>query len=318
MAVEELTPTSAAAPTPAAATPPPAPAQAPTPAPAAAGPPPAAPTPASPPPAANWRDDYVKAKGGDERMRARLERYQDVTAVIDSLISTQTKISAGELKVATPFPKDGTPEQQVEWRKAQGIPEAPDKYSVQLGGGRVIGEDDKPMIDSFLKGAHNANMPPAYVNATLNWYYDTVEAGQAARAEEDRKIKESLDDKLRVEWGSDYRANKAVIEAFLDTGPAGTKDAIFSARLADGTPLVSNYDVIRFLVGKAREFNPPLPLTPGGGEMQAASIEQEMADLMRKSQAPKGSAAHNQYWKEGGDKRYRELVGWRDKLAAKK
>lgn len=299
MAVDDLTPAPAPAPTP---TPAPAPA-------------PAPPAPAPAPPLADWRDAYVKSHGGDEKLRARLDRYASPDAVVDALFSVQTKISTGELKVTTPFPDKGTPEQQVEWRRSQGIPEAPDKYGVQLGGGRVIGEDDKPMIDSFLKGAHAANMPPAYVNATLNWYYDTVEASQAAQAQHDRETKEALEDKLRTEWGPDYRTNKAVIEAFLDTGPAGTKDLLFSARLADGTPLVSNYDVVRFLVDKAREFNPPLPLTPGDGA-QAKGIEDELASL--KSMMPN---KNSEYWKgpkaEKLQARYRELISWQQKLAAR-
>mgnify|MGYP000100175251 CR=1 FL=1 len=48
-----------------------------------------------------------------------------------------------------------TDEELAEYRKANNIPEAPDKYDLTFDSGLVIGKEDKPIVDSFLKYAHD-------------------------------------------------------------------------------------------------------------------------------------------------------------------
>jgi len=272
-----------------------------------------------------WRESYVErvkksasdpAKFDGDKLIARLQRYAGPEAALDALISEQNKIAAGELRTNVPFPDKGTPEQQAAWRKDAGLPEKPEGYSIKLRDGLVPGEDDKPLVDRFLVTAHGANYRPEQVNAALDWYYDLVEEQNAARAQKDDDVRREVEDTLRVEWGPEYRTNKAVIEAFLDTGPAGTKEALFSARLADGTPLASNLNVLRFLADKARELIPPETIVPGEGAGQVKSIEDEIASL----QGLMGNK-QSEYWKgpkaQDMQQRYRDLVTARDKLKAR-
>jgi hypothetical protein len=233
---------------------------------------------------------------------------------LDALISVQNKISAGELRSNAPFPDKGTPEQQIEWRRMQGLPEAPEKYQIKLGDGLVVGDEDKPIVDSFLKAAHSANMPEGQVNSLLKWYFDeVVEGEQARRHEADEKVRTEVDQSLKQEWGQDYQKNKMIIEAFLDSGPPGIKDALFGARLADGTPLASNLDVLRFLADKGREYNPTITVVPG----DPTTVQKTIVDELSNIQAMMGNR-QSDYWKgpksEILQKRYRELVEARDRI----
>ena len=265
----------------------------------------------------NWRQTYVTSRGGDAKLLNRLERYADPSSAIDALISVQQKIGAGELRSMQPYPEKGTDEEKAAWRTQHGVPDAPDKYELKLKPGLVIGEDDKPAVDSFLKHAHASNQSAASVNAALQWYFDEKERAQAAQAQVDQELRGEVDGQLRVEWGPDYQKNKALITAFLETGPAGTKDLVMNARLTDGTPLASNINVLRWLVDKARDYNPAISVVPGDSATQLQAVEREMADLTRMSAAPRNSPEFQKYWREGGEKRLRELIQAKERISRK-
>lgn len=263
----------------------------------------------------DWREAFAKNRGGDEKLVNRLSRYASPDAALDALVSVQNKISANELRLNTPFPANGTDEQKAEWRRGAGVPESPDKYAIELGNGLVIGEEDKPFVESFLKAAHNVNLPNDKVNGLLSWYFkDLVEGETQKRQELDEQVREKADDQLHVEWGADYRKNKALIEAYLDSGPSGLKERLFSARLGDGTPLASDVEILRWLADRAREFNPTISLVPGDPSAAAKTIADELATI--KAMMPNRSS---EYWK--GPKapqlqaRYRELVAASQKVA---
>ena len=55
------------------------------------------------------------------------------------------------------------------------FPEKPEDYNLDFGDGRVIGEEDKPIIEGFLQSAHERNMRPDEVKANIEWYYGEVE-----------------------------------------------------------------------------------------------------------------------------------------------
>lgn len=274
-------------------------------------------SPASPAPSSwptDWRESFAKSRN-DEKLAARLGRYASPEAALDALVSVQNKISAGELRSHSPFPAQGTPEEQAKWRQSAGIPEAPEKYEVKLDEGLVLGDEDKPVVDAFLKAAHKANLPSGAVNDLLRWYFGDVVEGEVARRQDlDEKVRQEVDDKLHVEWGQDYRKNKMIIEAYLDSGPPGVKDLLFGARLADGTPLASNLEVLRFLADKGREFNPTIHLVPGDPTTAAQAITSEISNL----QAMMGNKS-SEYWKgpkaESLQARYRELLDAKTRIS---
>lgn len=258
-----------------------------------------------PPDPEQWRERYIETRKGDDKMMKQLQRFASPDAVIDSVLSLKQQISAGEF--VPRLPKDAKPEELAKWRTDIGVPEKPDGYDIKLRDG-LGDENDKEIVDSFLESAHKSNMTSAQASEQLSWFYENAETALQQRSENDDINMQEVEDVLRVEWGTDYRGNKAKIEAFLDTGPEGVKVALFEARSPDGSLLANNPDVIRFWVDKARELNPTITVVPGEGAEQAQGIADEMKELMLQAGAPKGTKEHTAYWKGGGQQRYNKLV----------
>lgn len=277
-----------------------------------------------------WRENYaarLKAnaeKSGDKtfdeaKLLGRLQRYAGPDAAFDALIGLQNKVSAGELRSVTPFPEKGTDEQKTEWRKANGLPGAADGYQIKLPAGMALGEEDKPAVDSFLKAAHSANIPPSQVSAAVKWYLDFAEEQAAARHQADNDLVANVEDALRAEWGGDYRKNKSLIEALLDQGGEDVKEAFFGARLSDGTPLLSHLPSLRYLIDRAREVIDSTTLVPGDGASMGKSVDDELRQLQELMRAPRGSPEYRKYWGDPrAQARYRELVNAKEKMAKRK
>jgi len=101
----------------------------------------------------DWRQNYAD---GDEKMAKRLERYSSPKNALDALVAAQNKISSGEMQ--TTLKADATDEERADWRETNGVPATPDGYEVNLFDGLVVGEADKPMVDSFLESAHAGDL----------------------------------------------------------------------------------------------------------------------------------------------------------------
>lgn len=264
--------------------------------------PPSDPAPADPEPKGDWPEDWrQKAAGGDEKLMKRLERYNSPKAVVDALVAAQAKISSG---VKQPLKADATPEEVAAWRADNGIPEKPDGYEIALPNGFVVGEADKPVVDSFLERMHSKNTPPEVVNEALGWYYGEQARQMEAQAEADLDFRGNGQEELREEFGSEYKRN---VRIALEVVPEDIKDEFLGGRLADGSLIGDNPAVIRWLSGMAREINPLATVAPGSGTNAMQAVENELAGLKAKM-----GQRDSDYWKgpsaAKNQERYRELV----------
>lgn len=235
--------------------------------------------------------------------------------MVNALVSAQNKISAGELRPT--LKPDASDQERAEYRKALGIPEAPEKYDLTFENGLVVGEEDKPRISEFLKAAHSSNMTPEQVKGAIKWWYETTEAQAAEQDKSDKEAKQRAEDDLRAEWGPDYRRNLNLYESFLDTlpkeGEESLKDLLRFGRLADGRPIGSHPGVIKWLANLALQINPLSTVVPGTGTDQMASIDTEIAGIEK-------TMRENRKAYNADDKmqsRYRELLGAREKMRAR-
>jgi hypothetical protein len=227
--------------------------------------------------ASDWRE---KMAGGDEKVLKQLGRYTTPDQVAKALIEAKHKISAGEFK--KPLAADASPEDIAAWRQENGIPEAFDKYEVKLSNGLVIGEEEKPFVDEFLKVAHSSNATPDQVNKMLGWYYETTDARAEEQIKADIEFKREAEESLRTEWGADYKTNLNLLNSVFDAAPEGLKQNLMSARMADGSVLGNNPEALKFLAGLAREINPVATVVPGAGAgAAAAAIGDEIAKLTK-------------------------------------
>ena len=259
----------------------------------------------------DWATARARIAKGDEKLEKRLARYTSVDSLAEALIQAQNKIASGSLKSA--LPKDATPEQLAEWRTENGIPEAPEAYDLTLPDGLVIGEADKPIVDEYAKQAHSLNLTPEQVKGNLAWYFQEQERQIEAQNQADYEARISGEEALREVWGSESKLNKNLIKGLIESAPAGVPDQLLGARLADGTPLGSHPDTLRWLADLARQINPVATVVPGSGSNASQAIDSELEtiqDLMKDRTS--------KYWKgEGANKmqeRYRQLISVKQKM----
>lgn len=258
---------------------------------------------------ADWRQKYA---GEDPKILKRLERYGSPKAALDALFAAQAKVS----EKGTRLREGATPDEVAQWRTENGIPDAPDKYELNLPNGLVIGDADREGVADFLKQAHEANMLPSQVNQAVAWYLDKQEQVVAAQAARDEETRMAAEDELRAEYGPEYRRNVVIANQLLDSAPEGVKDRILAARGPDGVPLGNDPSMIRWLVGLSRELNPIATVVPGSGTNAVQAVENELADLRKMMGDHK-----SEYWK--GPKaanlqaRYRDLTTAMQKGAAR-
>ena len=258
---------------------------------------------------ADWRQKYA---GEDPKILKRLERYGSPKAALDALFAAQAKVS----EKGTRLREGATPDEVAQWRTENGIPDAPDKYELNLPNGLVIGDADREGVADFLKQAHEANMLPSQVNQAVAWYLGKQEQAVAAQAARDEETRMAAEDELRAEYGPEYRRNVVIANQLLDSAPEGVKDRILAARGPDGVPLGNDPSMIRWLVGLSRELNPIATVVPGSGTNAVQAVENELADLRKMMGDHK-----SEYWK--GPKaanlqaRYRDLTTAMQKGAAR-
>lgn len=263
----------------------------------------------------DWRETYAAKQGdADGKLLKQLQRYASPEAALDALFNARKKISSGELKSS--LKADATPEELKAWREENGIPDSAEKYDTTLKDGLIFSEADKPVVDAFLKRAHDANMHPDQVKTALQFYAEQQDVIAQEMAANDIGAKEACEEALRAEYGPQYKRNMQAANELLAGAPGGVHEALLGARAADGTPLASDPAVLRWLVGLAHEMNPIGTLVPGSGTNAMQAAEGELAAL-RGKMADKNS----DYWKganaQKNQQRYRELISAVQKVGAR-
>lgn len=261
---------------------------------------------------ANWRDQV--AAGNAEHLKT-LERFASPKAMYDAYGALRQKLSSGELKPVTQFPDKGTPEEQAAWRVTNGIPENAEGYGKALKfEGIELTDDDKGVIKGYSEAAFAKHVPPAAVQATLDWYFSEKTARAEARAMKDEEFKIASEDQLRADWGPDYRPNVARINALLDGAPKGVKEAFLGARNAEGKMLANDSVTLQWLVDLARQTNPAGVVLPGQGGTMAQSVDDEIKTI--ETYMRENRTAYNKDEKKQA--RLRDLYTARDQLATRK
>jgi hypothetical protein len=223
-----------------------------------------------------WGESWRQSLAGEDRAALRtLERFPDPPALWKSYQSMRTKLSSGEARV---LPANATPEQQAQWRLENGIPESWDRYDVALEDGLQIGETDRPLVNQYLEVAHRLNHTPEQVNANVGWYFAAVRQQEETIADANLNARTECEAELREDWGPEYRATLNGIASMLDGAPDGVKQSLLAAKNVDGTNLLNQPGVMRWLAELSRELNPVATVVGAGGG-QLVGIEDEIAQI---------------------------------------
>lgn len=251
---------------------------------------------------ADWR---AKIAPGD----ATLERFASPKAMYESYAALRARMSSGELKAVTPFPSAGTPEQQAEWRKSQGVPEAPDKYDLA---GVEFTDADKPVIDDFLKFAHGENIPGDLAKKVIGWRKQLVESQKAQQAEAFAKATQETSDALNTEYGADYRRNMNAVanlfESYMPPNPDLKANVLKAVQ--------SNPDFARAMVKIALDLNPTATLFPAGTGGDMSGLHNRIGEI-EKMMKTNREAYNKDVAISGPNGEYMRLLRIRDQLKEK-
>lgn len=291
------TPTPSPSPNP---SPSPIPSPAPTPSPEPAPNPTPSPAP-TPDPAASlekWRESYATKKAtvdgkldqaAHDKLLARLKRFSSIDDALESFFNADKKIADGTYK--KPLADKATPEEVAEYRKANGIPETPEKYLDSLPNGLVIGDEDKPIIAEFTKAFHGVHADTKVVQTAIKTYYDVVDKAEGIKAELNASAKTATEDLLHDEWGPDYRANTNLINAFVGSMPKDLQEELFQSAKPDGTQIMNNPAMLKWMAQQARDLNYTGAVLPSG-QASAQDMNTEISTLKQASGDKNGP-----YWK---------------------
>ncbi len=257
-----------------------------------------------------WPDDWRNnMAGGDDKTLRRMERFNSPNDMYKSYIAMEQKQSSGEMKAV--LPEDATEEQIKAWRADNGVPEEAKGYFEDMPDGLVIGEDDKELFDSVATELHGLNVQPEVMHKLVGWYDKLQQTAAEDQHESDQNYQKNSEDELRAEWGAEYRPNINTLNAFMNSSfPEGVGDTLLQARLADGSIVGNNPELLRSFASMARLVNPAATVVPNAGAEAGASIQDEI-DNIKKEMKNRGG----EYWKgpkTNGEtkmqRRYAELV----------
>jgi len=96
---------------------------------------------------------------------------------------------------------------------------------------------------------------------------------------------------LREEWGPDYRPNTNLINAFIGSMPKELQDELFQSAKPDGTQIMNNPAMLKWLAQQARELNYTGAVLPSG-QSNGKDISTEINELVAASGNRQGP-----YWK---------------------
>jgi len=162
---------------------------------------------------ADWRADM---HGGDEDIQKAIARYQSPKGVAKALRAAQVKLSQSTASAVPVLAENPTDEQVAEYRQIMGVPSEMGGYIEELPDGVVIGDEDRPLVDSYLQAAHNANIPKQYTDVAMAWLHEqNVQKAQDIKTLRAASVN-AADEVLREEWGPEYETNKLAMDNTLD------------------------------------------------------------------------------------------------------
>lgn len=253
----------------------------------------------SPPAAFEWPEGWRDQITDDPKERKRLERLKTPADIWKSYREGEKKWSSA-------------------YREHLDVPSDPSGYLEELPDGLVFGDADKELVDNYTAAAHANNLPKDVAQFGLNWYAQMQEKAAADRSEADAAAVAEGSDALHQEWGPEYRANLNGINNFLKSASYGDDggtlyEALGTARLADGRPLLTDPAVMMWLQERAQDANPAGFLAPGTPGMQIDSVQSRLNEIRN----IRRSDSKRYYKDEALQREFRDLLAAEEKLATR-
>ena len=233
----------------------------------------------------DWQEKLAKHFGGDDEKAVKRELtrikklFPDVETVYGNYRTMESRFSEGGL-VKKPG-QDADDDARLEFYKSLGGPEKPEDLvaNLKLANEAVLGDEDKPVMESFAQALHGKTDPQEIVDAAANWYYQNLEQTAAMMDERDDNAEQDFNQMKKEEWGgAAKRYDNAVSNLFSQLGQPDLLEGIFESRMADGSKLGNNFEVAKFFLNVAHQVMPAATVTEDGSG-NATSINDELAKI---------------------------------------
>lgn len=229
---------------------------------------------------ADWPEDWRdKIAAGDKDFRKLLDRYGSLPEYAKAGREAQKKLSSGKPVDDEPMPDaEAEPEKAKEWRKARGIPDDPTGYAVPETVKNLVTDADKPRLTAFTEAMHAKGIPTSAAGAVMEWYFQEQDAIASAIAENDKEHSEKLQEELRSEWGSDFRANSTLAKRYAEKvfGDVPWTEA----RLPDGRRMGDIPEMVRALADAGRSEFGDVSFASGDAANKTMARKQELETMM--------------------------------------
>lgn len=251
-----------------------------------------------------WRDDVVKGLKLDEGKQNVLGRYESFPKLMEAFFHQRDKIAEG-VKASGSMPgEDATEDQWNEWREANGIPAAPDKYELELSDGLVLDDADKAIMEGVFPAAHKNNIPAQAMSEIVDAFLHAREEEQTAMLQRHQLQEQECKEVMREKWGNDYQTNVNMIRGLINKSfPEDVQEDIQNLMLRDGSMAFNNPAVVQAFAYIARQLNPAgavVPNTSNPGAAVDSEIKQIEATMQNEP---------DKYWKDMAmQKRYEDLL----------
>jgi hypothetical protein len=276
---------------------------------------------------ADWREKEVARLGltGDALKKAQeiAKRASTPAELLRSVIAGADKVreatEAAKGRIKIPTGKDDKPEDVAAFRKAMGVPEKAEQYSVpnppeELGERSDL---DKELIGEALQDFHKVDLNQKQVTAVINTFDRVQQIIKRQVQERAAKADDDADEALRTQHLRDYKPNLELAERFLESEFAqfypekADRVALLNMRLEDGTRLGNYPPLVNFFIHAAKNGTSAVAddgAPPRGADGDLVDIDKRIAEIT--------ALAHSS--KPADETKYKSLQGELERLVTAK
>jgi hypothetical protein len=134
------------------------------------------------------------------------------------------------------------------------VPEKPEDYEFEVPEGKELSDGEYDILMDFAKAMHSNNMPADQVKKISSWFLEYEDIVAQKNAEKAYEARVETEEKLRAEWGPDYRANVNLMSNVLQEHLGTAAPEFLSAQMMDGSRLGDNETFIRLMAEVSRKI----------------------------------------------------------------
>jgi hypothetical protein len=152
-----------------------------------------------------------------EEMRPTAANYKDLPSLVKSLIHTK-QLASGKMEGYIKVPGEGaTPEEVAAYRKAQGVPDAPDAYELKKPEGELGNYYNEEEVKAFATKAAELGLTKAQAAALAEWRLGISKEHDDKEREEGRAFLAERDKVFQEAWGAKKDAEMVDAQRMLLT-----------------------------------------------------------------------------------------------------